>query len=187
MAVCASRNPQDEAYPAGVCCGAMTTRRDLCLSLPALALFAETLGGNAFAQAAPAAAEAKPDPAKIARGTATFAHNTIFRGDQLPIKTSATGSSQAVTQGVLPTGEGVEMHNTVLLPGMAPHPPHQHMHSEWLFLREGDVEWVVDGKPQPAHAGDVLYAASMQMHGLRNVGTVPARYFVMAVGPNLKG
>lgn len=187
MAACASRIPQDGAYRAGVFSCAMTTRRDLCLSFPALALLAETLGGNAFAQTAAPAVEAKPDPAKIARGTATFAHNTIFRGDQLPIKTSATGSSQAVIQGVLPTGEGVEMHNTVLLPGMAPHPPHQHMHSEWLFLREGDVEWVVDGKPEPAHAGDILYAASMQMHGLRNVGAVPAKYFVMAVGPNLKG
>jgi mannose-6-phosphate isomerase-like protein (cupin superfamily) len=61
------------------------------------------------------------------------------------------------------------------------------MHSEWLFLHQGNVEWLVDGKPQAASAGDVLYAASMQMHGLRNVGTVPAKYFVMAVGPNLKG
>lgn len=136
---------------------------------------------------AAAASEPKPDPAKIARGTKIFSDNYIFRASEMPIKQSATGSSQAVCQGVLPTGEGVEMHNTVLLPGKAPHPPHQHMHSEWLLLREGNVEWLIDGKWHPATGGDILYASSMKLHGLRNVGTVPAKYFVMAVGPNLKG
>ena len=159
----------------------MTTRRDLCLSLPALAFF-----GDAFAQAAPAPAqEAKPDPAKIAKGTEVFAHNQVFRASEMPIKAGKTGSSQAVNQGALITGEGVEMHNTVLSAGMEPHPPHQHEHSEWL--REGQCEWLLDGKRVPAGPGDICYAASMQLHGIRNVGTVPAKYFVMAVGPNLKG
>jgi quercetin dioxygenase-like cupin family protein len=163
-----------------------STRRDLCLSLPALAFFAEMSG--VAQQAAPAAAtESKPDPAKIAAGTKIFSDNHIFNARELPIHSGKTGSSQAVCQGVLPTGEGVEMHNTVLLPGMAPHPPHQHMHSEWLFLREGKVEWLIDGKWEPAEAGDILYASSMKLHGLKNVGTTPAKYFVMAVGPNLKG
>ena len=162
-----------------------SSRRDLCLSLPALALFAEM--SAAAQQAAPApAAEGKPDPAKVAAGTKIFADNYVFRGDQLPIKTSKTGSSQAVVQGVLPTGEGIEMHNTTLNAGMSPHPPHQHMHSEWLFLREGNVEWMIDGKWVPAQAGDILFASSMKLHGLKNVGTTTAKYFVMAVGPNLK-
>ncbi len=160
-----------------------TSRRDVCFALPALALLAEL---HLDAQAKPAA-EPKPDPAKIAAGTRTLSDNTIFRGNVLPIHTSKTGSSQGVVQGVLPTGEGIEMHNTVLNPGMMPHPPHQHEHSEWLFLREGNVEWMIDGKWEKAQAGDILFASSMKLHGLKNVGTVPASYFVMAVGPNLKG
>lgn len=164
-----------------VCWRTMTTRRDLCLSLPALALLGEAFAATAAAQ------EGKPDPAKIAKGTETFAHNQVFRSSELPMHTSKTGSSQAVNQGVLKTGEGVEMHNTVLLPGMEPHPPHQHEHSEWLLIREGQVDWLVDGKRQTAGPGDICYAASMQLHGIRNIGTVPAKYFVMAVGPNLKG
>lgn len=164
----------------------MTTRRDLCLSFPAFALLSESFT-QASAQAAPAAQEAKPDPAKIARGTAIYAHNTVFKSSDMPIKTGKTGSSQAVNQGVLPTGEGVEQHNTVLNPGMEPHPPHQHEHSEWLLIREGQCEWLVDGQRVPAGPGDICYAASMTLHGIRNVGTVPAKYFVMAVGPNLKG
>ena len=169
----------------------MSTRRELCLQLPALALLAEHLSPVASGQApAPqqtAAAEPKPDPARVARGTEVFAHNQVFRAAGMPIKAGPTGSSQSVNQGALPTGEGVEMHNTVLNAGMEPHPPHQHEHSEWLFLREGQCEWLVDGKRVPAGPGDICYAASMQLHGIRNVGTVPAKYFVMAVGPNLKG
>ena len=158
----------------------MTTRRDLCLSIPALALLGEVLTQSASAQ------EGKPDPEKIARGTAIFADNHVFRASEMSIHPSKTGSSQAVNQGVLITGEGVEMHNTVLNPGMEPHPPHQHEHSEWLLIREGECEWLVDGKRVPAGPGDICYAASMHLHGIRNIGTVPAKYFVMAVGPNLK-
>jgi mannose-6-phosphate isomerase-like protein (cupin superfamily) len=158
------------------------TRRDVCFSLPALALLGEALAAIDLP-----AQEAKPDPAKIAKGTEMFAHNQVFRASALPIKLSATGSSQAVNQGALKTGEGVEMHNTVLLPGKEPHPPHQHEHSEWLLIREGQVEWLIDGKRQPAGPGDICYAASNVLHGIRNVGTVPAKYFVLAVGPNLKG
>ena len=75
----------------------------------------------------------------------------------------------------------------MLNPGMEPHPPHRHEHSEWLMIREGQCEWLIDGKRRPAGPGDICYAASMQLHGIRNTGTAPARYFVIAVGPNLKG
>ena len=162
----------------------MTTRRDLCLSLPALALWSE-----AFAQqpVLPAPEQTKPDPAKIARGTEAFAHNQVFRSAEKPLVPGKATSIQGINQGALITGEGVEMHNTVLAPGMEPHPPHRHEHSEWLLIREGEVDWMVDGAGQAAGPGDICYAASMQMHGIRNTGTAPAKYFVMAVGSNLKG
>lgn len=164
----------------------MTTRRNLCLSLPVLTLLAEHFSLDSSAQAT-VAAEPKPDPAKIAHGTEIFARNQVFRAADMPIRTGATGASQAVNQGVLITGEGVEMHNTVLNAGMQPHPPHRHEHSEWLLIREGQCEWLVEEKRLPAGPGDICYAASMQLHGIRNVGTAPAKYFVLAVGPNLKG
>jgi mannose-6-phosphate isomerase-like protein (cupin superfamily) len=160
----------------------MTNRRDLCLQLPALALFAQAFSAASAQEGAPTPEHA----ATVKKGTEAFAHNRVIRAADYPIKTNANGTSQALYQGVLPTGEGVEMHNTTLLPGHEPHPPHQHVHSEWLLIREGNVEWLVDGKREPAGPGDILYASSGQMHGVRNTGTTTARYFVMAVGPNLK-
>ncbi len=166
----------------------MPTRPDVCLSLPALALLSDAFGQQPPTASTPSSAqESRPDPAKIARGTELFAHNQVFRGAETAIPPGKPAASQSIAQGALLTGEGLEMHNTVLAPGHEPHPPHQHEHSEWLLIREGQVDWLIDGKRQPAGPGDICYAASMQLHGIRNVGTVPARYFVMAVGPNLKG
>lgn len=159
-------------------------RRDFCLSLSALAAVAQ------ITQIAEAQSTASgTDAASIAAGTSILAHNHIFRASEMPIKQTATGSSQQVLHGVLPTGEGIEMHNTVLNPGHEPHPPHQHPHAEFLFLTAGNVDWLIGegaaSKRQTTTAGDIVYAASGVLHGLRNVGTVPAKYFVLAIGPNL--
>lgn len=161
----------------------MTSRRDLCLALPALAALglAEPLAGAQQEQHVDGAVASH-----LPSGTALLRDNTIFRANQLPIKTSAVGTSQAVTHGTLPTGEGVELHNSTLKAGEQPHPPHQHEHEEFLFIREGQVDWLVDGKREPAGPGDILYAASNVLHGMRNTGTTTASYFVLAIGPNLK-
>lgn len=161
----------------------MTTRRDLCLSLTAFAALSQL--GEAAAGAQQQHAEAAA-AGHLPSGTDLLKDNAIFSAGKLPVKTSKVGSSQAVTHGTLPTGEGVELHNSTLLAGQQPHPPHQHEHEEFLFIREGEVDWLIDGSRQPAGPGDILYAASNVLHGMRNTGTTTARYFVLAIGPNLK-
>jgi quercetin dioxygenase-like cupin family protein len=51
-----------------------------------------------------------------------------------------------------------------------------------MMIRDGDVEFDNNGKKQRLGPGGVIFAASNVMHGLTNVGDVPANYFVIAIG-----
>jgi mannose-6-phosphate isomerase-like protein (cupin superfamily) len=142
-------------------------RRNLCRSLAAFtALAASTRRGNAESE-----------------GEATLNHSQLFPYDKLVAHPSPNGgSSRAVIEGTLATGEFVEVHETILQPGMMPHPPHRHTHSEFLLIREGRLEVDSDGQRGIVEPGGVVFTASGVLHGLKNVGTIPANYFVVAVG-----
>ena len=66
----------------------------------------------------------------------------------------------------------------VIKPGQQIHPPHQHAEEEYVIVTEGTGVWHMNGKEQPAKAGDVQYAAPWDMHGITNTGTTPLRFFV---------
>jgi quercetin dioxygenase-like cupin family protein len=146
-------------------------RRDLCVALSAFA----AMGGVAV--------EAQVAGTQGPSGANVLSHSETFPFDKLPVKHSANGgTSRAVVQGMLATGEAVEMHETTLPPGQMPHPPHKHRHSEFMMVREGELEFDNDGKPERVGPGGVIFAASEVMHGLKNVGDVNANYFVIAIG-----
>lgn len=142
-------------------------RRDLCIALSSLAALAAT---NAEGQAVNAGKDAPLSMQKV------------YPFDLLPVKKTANGETRPVLQGVLPTGESVEVHETTLLPDHMPHPPHKHRHSELMLIREGTLEFNNDGSFQRVGPGGVIFAASNVMHGLKNVGTSNANYFVVAIG-----
>lgn len=66
----------------------------------------------------------------------------------------------------------------LLKPGFEIHPPHQHAEEEYLTVIEGEGTWHLNGREQRAVAGDMLYAAPWDMHGVKNTGATPLRFVV---------
>jgi len=77
------------------------------------------------------------------------------------------------------SGFAIEMHQTVLGPGVESHAPHKHIHDEFMIVLEGTLHTYIDGKTDVAEKGAIIFYASNQMHQVRNTGTVPARYYVI--------
>lgn len=140
------------------------SRRNLGALLPAL-LLPGTLGLKAFVA----------DDTSLPSATFPF--------DKLPVKESNGVQTRAVFKGKLATGESVEVHETALPAGGMPHPAHRHPHSEMWLVREGTLEFTVNGKASRVGPGGVGFVASNELHGVSNPGTTPNAYFVVAVGP----
>jgi quercetin dioxygenase-like cupin family protein len=156
----------------------MLDRRDVLIAFAALAA---TAAQGQTSTHPPTDNMAVPAPPGSA-GDTVLSTPHAFRFGELPVVKTANGETRAVIRGVLPTGEAVELHETTLLAGHMPHPPHKHRHSEFMLIREGEMEFDNNGTPQRVGAGGVIFAASNIMHGLKNVGETTANYFVLAIG-----
>lgn len=115
--------------------------------------------------------------------TVDMSKSRVFHFDEMEVQHHSNGGwGRPVMHGTLPTGEFVEVHETMLPPGQVPHPEHKHRNSEFVLIREGKVEyWGADGKHITAGPGDVIFSSSNQMHGMKNTGDVNASYFVVAI------
>lgn len=135
------------------------SRRELNLLLPALA----------------AATAAAQSPALASK---------TFRFEDLTPRATGQNRARAVLNGKTHTGYTIELHQTELAPGQAPHASHHHVHVEMIFIREGTLEVTIAGNSSTIGPGGVAYVASNEEHGWRNVGTTRAHYFVLALGRN---
>jgi quercetin dioxygenase-like cupin family protein len=75
----------------------------------------------------------------------------------------------------------------MLPPGQMPHPPHKHPNSEFILIREGTIQHLNEGVAdlRPVGPGDIIFNGSNRLHGLKNIGTVNALYFVVSVSKQL--
>src|SRR4051794_12348048 len=119
-------------------------------------------------------------PAIAAGQTGSTLPSKTFRHEDLPVKNNGENASRAILNGKTHTGFPVEMHETELGPGLAPHAPHHHAHEEMVMVREGTLEVTISGKSSTLGPGSVAYVASNEEHGWKNVGTTRAKYFVLA-------
>jgi quercetin dioxygenase-like cupin family protein len=133
------------------------TRRDLAVLLPAVA----------------AAQTKSPKP---------MLPSKPYVYEDLPVKQSGENRQRAVLDGLTHTNYPIELHMTELAPGLPPHAPHRHAHEEIVMLRRGTLEITIEGKVTKVSPGSVVYVASNEMHGWKNVGADRAEYFVIALG-----
>jgi quercetin dioxygenase-like cupin family protein len=105
-----------------------------------------------------------------------------FRYEDLTPRKNGPMTSRQILTGLTHSGFKVDLHETELSAGEAPHAPHQHVHEEMVLVREGELEVTIAGRATRAGAGSAVYVASNEMHGWRNTGRTPARYFVLALG-----
>ena len=138
------------------------TRRELCCLLPALLPAAEVA---AFA----AADESLP--------------SATFPFDKMPVQALNHAEFRRIMKGKLATGESVEVHESSLPPNGYPHPAHHHAHSEMWLVREGTVQLTINGTNHLLGPGGLGFVHSNEEHAIKNVGSVPATYFVVAIGP----
>jgi quercetin dioxygenase-like cupin family protein len=89
------------------------------------------------------------------------------------------GSVRQLLRAPTATLDELEMHVTTLNAGQTSHAPHQHPNEELIIIREGTVEALVHGEWKRLGSGSVIFQASNELHGIRNVGIGPATYHVI--------
>jgi quercetin dioxygenase-like cupin family protein len=120
-------------------------------------------------------------------GDKVLSEPQVFPLDGMSVRRMPNGGeSRNVVRGALTTGELVGVHESVLPVGSVPNPQHKIQHSELILVQEGTVEFQHGDKAEKAGAGGVIYVAFGTMHTLKNVGDVPAKYFVVAIGGDMK-
>src|SRR5579862_8912712 len=118
-------------------------------------------------------------------GQPTDLSSKAYKFDELPAKASGPGGvnkTRAVLKGNLHHNFPIEVHETELPPGGAPHPPHKHVHEEMFVVLVGAVDFTVNGATTRLTPGSVGFAASMDEHGLHNGSDAMCRYIVLEMG-----
>ena len=116
-----------------------------------------------------------------------LAGSRVYPWDALPVvRRPNGGESREILKGVLQTGEAVSLHASVQPAGAAPNPAHRIEHSEMILVSEGRVEFTHDAVSERVGPGGVIFVAPGTMHSLRSVGDVAARYFVLAIGGDVR-
>jgi quercetin dioxygenase-like cupin family protein len=109
-------------------------------------------------------------------------HCWTFEGLEATKNPKNGNESRNVFDGRSHVGGRVDLHITTLSPGQMPHPAHRHVHDEMILIEEGTLDVEISGRTQRIGPGGVAYVCSNDLHGWKNVGDGPARYFVLAFG-----
>ena len=114
-----------------------------------------------------------------AHNRATARPSGVFDWDKLTVLPTKVGERREVLKGATVTMESLTCHVTTLDGGVAAHAAHRHPDEEIIIVKEGTMEATVNGVAQQAGPGSIFFFASNDLHGMRNVGTTRASYYVI--------
>ena len=143
----------------------MITRRDLFVATAAVVA---TVAAMAFAQTT----------------TTPIMGSRVFNWKDMKVDQTKVGERRAVFDARTTNLNKFEGHITTLNPGEMPHAAHRHAHEEMMIVKEGTLETEQNGVKTRVEAGGIIFQASNDMHGLRNVGAGRATYFVLTWYPH---
>ena len=105
--------------------------------------------------------------------------SALWDWESLTPSPTGVGQIRQVMRAPTATLDQLEIHVTTLNPGQISHPPHKHPNEELVILASGKLEATSNGKTRVLGPGSIIFNASNQLHGVRNVGDVPATYHVI--------
>ncbi|MFO1488312.1 MAG: cupin domain-containing protein [Verrucomicrobiota bacterium] len=108
----------------------------------------------------------------------------VFNWSEMKVDTTKTGERRALFD--VPTANltRFESHITTLNPGEVPHTAHRHPEEEMMILKEGTLQVVQNDQTNRVEAGGIIFCASNELHGMRNIGTNRATYYVIKWFPH---
>lgn len=107
----------------------------------------------------------------------------VYVFQDLPVRRSGKLEFRPIVTGKTVDGCKLAVHESALAPNSQPHPPHHHDGEEIFLMLEGTLEVTINGKSSRISRGSVAFIGSGDEHGIHNPGEVPARYYVVELGP----
>jgi XRE family transcriptional regulator, regulator of sulfur utilization len=105
--------------------------------------------------------------------------SSVFEWSGIEAKQTKTGARRDFFDSPVATLDRLECHVTTINPGEAPHAPHKHPEEELIVIKEGTIEAMQNGVTKRVGPGSIIFEASNEHHGMRNVGETPATYYVI--------
>ena len=152
----------------------MITRRDVHVALFAACATLAAVGTVAVV----AFHTGVPVDAAMPQARTVLASST-FDWDSFKVTPNDFGSQRQILRAPTATLDELEMHVTTLLPGKTSHEPHRHANEELIIIREGTVETFANNTWKTVGSGSVIFNASNELHGVRNVSQAPVTYHVV--------
>lgn len=106
----------------------------------------------------------------------------VYLFEELTLHHTDKVDYRPIVDGKTVDGCKFSVHESALPPNQEPHPPHHHTGEEMFLMIDGTLEVTINGKASRITKGGVAFIGSGDEHGIRNVGTVPAKYFVIELG-----